>query len=157
MPGWATDMVGVFLGAVLGGLFGYAATAHHDRTQTKARRRALLDALAGQLAAIPDVEPLNRVTTFPPVVITPLAHLLSGDVLDAVKDADLIVDLHWLESQVQTINEGIRTHNIAMATSSAHVLGQRSEHTDQSYTMFLSARDLALQRLKVAAEKEHRA
>ncbi len=121
MPGWATDMVGVFLGASLGALFGYGFSWWQARRETQARRAVLFRTLSDQLHAIPTDEPAFGETvllTRGTIHVSAASELLNGETLDTRKDARLIKLLILWQSFEASHNELARITNQAAVTMS---------------------------------------
>jgi hypothetical protein len=108
-------MVGVFLGAVFGALFGYGATWWHDRQETKARRAVLLRALRAELSRYPPALPrfVQGISNhIDPIQVSAIAPLLESDVLDATRDGDILDSLLRLSGRIAELNEIGRVYNI---------------------------------------------
>lgn len=138
MPGWAIDMIGVFLGAFLGATLGYAANWWHQCQQTKARRAMLFRTLHQQFSAIPwtpagfDPNASMHRSTFH---VTAARQLLDGYTLDANRDADLARALTFWESAQQRHNEAVFLTNMAVITpgTSHKVIEACAQHLDSQH------------------------
>lgn len=119
MPGWVLDMIGVFLGAVLGALFGYAATHWKSRQEERARRDALIRALHLQMGTITwtpvSLTPeSNSLLVWTPHRVPAIDHLLNSHVLDATKDADLIRALSLFQGSLEAYNDALETMHLTI-------------------------------------------
>ena len=155
MPGWFSDMVGVFLGAALGALFGYAANAYYDRQEARARRAVMVRVLQNQLSRW-EAQPGRFVrgiqSQLRPIEVTVIGALLDGTVLDARKDGQLIEKFLDIQSTIRYFNELIRVYNQTFVLAELNV--QNRELTDQRarwygegaelYTRFIQLRDEVL-------------
>ncbi len=129
MPAWATDMIGVFLGAVLGALFGYAASRWQGRQEATARRHALFRVLSDQLHMLRLESAENdatRMLKWVPVHVSAADQLLNGHVLDARSDAKLIRLLINWQSIEASYNEILRVYNQSSITESSSPVHGRS-------------------------------
>jgi hypothetical protein len=116
MVDWFPELIGVFVGAVLGTLFGYAANWWQSRREAKARRAVLFRTLSDQLHMIPADVPETDATallTRSTIHVSAAAQLLQGDILDARKDAPLIKRLIIWQAFETSHNEMTRTTNQA--------------------------------------------
>lgn len=121
MPGWATDMVGVFLGAVLGALFGFGFSRWQAREEAQARRSTLFRTLSDQMWMITTEDvpyDQGRLDTRSTIHVSAAGELLRGDTLDARKDATLIRRLIIWQSFEASHNEKVRITNQANVTVS---------------------------------------
>ncbi len=165
MPGWLSGLLswlwdlvasggfGLFLGALLGALFGYVGTILFDRRETQARRDVLVRSLREE------IEPWRKEHFYrfvigianwvDPIPLASIDHLLDGHVLDARDDADLIVWLVRLRRRTDQHNEYCRVHNETHYTMQ-HEIDQRSHHhrvAQDSYIRWLVVRDDVIKEL----------
>jgi len=138
MPDWATDMIGVFLGAVLGALFGYGANWWYQRQQIKARRAAIIRAIQTQFFTIPftpegpSPDSLRSKRTFH---VTAAQQLLDGHTLDGTKDASFIRALTRWQASEARYNAAVHLANHASisADTHPHMLVATHEYVDQMH------------------------
>ena len=123
MQAWATDMIGVFLGAFLGALFGYAANVWYQRKDSQASRDALFfvltDTLTDQLESISAdmaADDAIELVSWPPLHVSAASQLLAGDKLHGKKYVDLIKAIVAWESWEIVYNEQVRLVNHAQLT-----------------------------------------
>jgi len=117
MVDWLPELVGVFLGAVLGTLFGSAADRWQSRREANARRAVLFRTLSDQLNMIPAEVPVvdaSALLTRSTIHVSAAAQLLQGDILDARKDAVLIKRLIIWQAFQTSHNELTRITNQAI-------------------------------------------
>jgi hypothetical protein len=111
--------VSLFLGAFLGGLCGYGASWWYQRQETQARRKALFQVLKDEMRAISahDQSPIDGSFWLrDPIHISAVSQLLSGQTLDARKDAPLIRKLVAWQGFEASLNElGRITNQAAMS------------------------------------------
>lgn len=114
-------MTGVFLGAVLGALFGYAASHWQGRQEERARRHALFRVLSQQLHGppleSPDFSP-EVILTRGTIHVSAADQLLAGHVLDSKKDEILIMRLVLWQSFEAHYNESVSVFNQAAISAS---------------------------------------
>ena len=116
VPGWLVDMIGVFLGAFLGALFGYWTNWLHERRKEGQARRALGSMFYGQMITespgndpIVDSPPLPQHASL--IRLPALAQLLTPGVIDPIKDDNLLMALIHLDGVVENYNESARAFN----------------------------------------------
>ena len=124
MHAWATDMIGVFLGAFLGALFGYAANVWHQRRVIQASRDALFfvltDTLTDQLESISAdmaADDAIELVSWPPLHVGTAAQLLAGNKLHGKKYVGLIRAIVAWEALELVYNEQRRLVNHAQLTA----------------------------------------
>lgn len=111
-------MIGVFLGAALGALFGYAASHWQGKQEATARRRALFRVLSDQLHMIPADDPPydpQSIQARDTIHVSAAGQLLSGQTLDAQSDGLIIRRLILWQAVEAGHNEVVRFTNQALA------------------------------------------
>ncbi len=124
-------MIGVFLGAFLGALFGYAANWWHGKQETLARRKVLFRVLSDQLHLIPADDPDDVATTLTirdTIQVTAVGKLLANNALDATKDETLIRQLIIWQAFERGHNEFVRITNQAQVTMAIPVQHRAAWH-----------------------------
>ena len=120
MPAWLIDLLINIAGAFVGVLGGLQTSRWLARSETRARRAVLLDTLREQLRLLPiqpdDPLPNDRrpVGGLPAsaLPVSAIPHLLSGEVLDARRDAALVKQLVLLQAWLGLHSEASHMLNV---------------------------------------------